>query len=724
MIGRILGERYEIIEEIGNGGMAIVYRAKCRMLNRYVAIKVLKDEFKVDEEFVKKFNRESQAAASLSHPNIVSVYDVGNDNGIYYIVMELVEGITLKEYIAANPKMNWRMALKFSMQMCSALTHAHRNGIIHRDIKPHNIIISRDGNCKVTDFGIACVNNMSETRKLDEGILGSVHYISPEHAKGVIPDERSDIYSLGVTMYEMLTGQLPFDGDSAVSVAVMHINKEPEPIKDINIVVPLSLVKIVNKAMAKNINLRYQSADEMYRDLYEMSNDPDIFAIPKDEPEEEPDINLDKTKKMSEKEIQDIKDQIGIEDINIQEIKEGPKETEITIEVKSTEKKQKSKKGFLAGFFKDLFKADTKKDKVAVIAAVITSVIIIGAVFVIAADMLIPGTISSIFERNDREFVIPSMVGKTVDEVKEEYKDKKIEFVIDEEVFDEEKAAGIIISHKPLAEMNVKLPIKIHLTVSKGAKEVKLSRYIDKEYRQAQLEIKNLGLKCVETSEYSDEVPEGYVISQNPLPDTVVKSGTEVILTVSKGVDEEFAIVPDLIGKTEAEAKAKLSDYDLVLGGIIREASNEKEGTVIAQSVPKNSELAKKSKVMITVSNGKKPESEKKDETTTETNKSSDNNSNTQTNGGTGNSANNANTGNSSSSETPTETTKTYVLSLSLPTSEDTVKVTVKQAGKVVFDKEVKTSAKTLNVTLTGNGQQNIEVYYNGSLVKTQRITF
>lgn len=696
MIGRVLGNRYEIVEEIGNGGMAIVYKARCQMLNRYVAVKVLKDEFKVDEEFVKKFNRESQAAASLSHPNIVSVYDVGNDNGIYYIVMELVEGITLKDYITANPKMNWRYALKFSMQIASALTHAHRNGIIHRDIKPHNIILSKDGNCKVTDFGIACVNKMNETRKIDEGILGSVHYISPEHAKGVVPDERSDIYSLGITMYEMLTGQLPFDGESAVSVAVMHINQEPEPIKNINIVVPLSLVKIVNKAMAKNISLRYQSADEMYRELYEVANDPDFFTVTDNTTAEEEE-DLSKTKIISKQEAEEIKTLIEEKTEEATEEKE-PKEQYITVNLAGRRKEKDVKKN---GFFKDLFKAENRKDKVAIIAALITSVIIIGAVFVIAADMLLPGTFSAIFAKQEKEFVIPTMVGETVDELKEKYKGKKIEFVIDEEVFSDEQEAGKVVSHEPLTGMNVKLPIKIHLTVSKGSKEIVLPKYIDKEYRQAQLEIKNLGLKCVEETEYSDEIPEGYVISQSPLPDTKVKSGSTVTLTVSKGADEEFAIVPDLKGLTEAEAKAKLADYDLVLGGIIRKASSEKEGTVIDQSVPKKSELAKKSKVVITISSGKKTDTDVTPDPDPTTNQ---------------------NPVTPPVEEKPV--TKSYVLKLDLPSSPDTVKVVVKLAGKVVYDKTVKTSEKTINVTLNGTGQKNVEVYYDGSLVKTQKISF
>ena len=684
MVGKILGDRYEIIEEIGNGGMAIVYKAKCRKLNRVVAIKVLKDEYKVDEEFVKKFNRESQAAASLSHPNIVSVYDVGHDDGIYYIVMELVEGVNLKDYILKNPKMDWRVALKYSMQICSALAHAHRNGIIHRDIKPHNIILSKDGNCKVTDFGIAFVNNMNETKKIDEGILGSVHYISPEHAKGVITDERSDIYSLGVTMYEMLTGVLPFDSDNAVSVAVMHINSDPKPIKDINIAVPLTLVQIVKKAMSKDILGRYQSANEMYKDLYELSNEPDVFVLAKEEPSD-----LGVTKVISKEETEEIKNKIqnGEKEIvisidNTPQKKEEEKET--------VQENKKAKKGF----FKDLFKAENKKDKVAIISALAVSVILIGMVLTFAVGILAPGIFN--FGSND-EYKIPKFVGSNIEDIKEEYKDIDIEFIISEEQFNDEYNEGIIITQNPDEGMNVKLPVKVRLTVSKGSREIVLSNYVNKEARQAELEITEQGLKYVEKTEYDEEVPAGYVISQYPLAKTKVLSGTDVTITVSKGANEEFAVVPNLIGLTEAEAKAKLTDYELVLGGIIREASDKEEGRVIAQSAPANSELVKKSKVTLTLSNGKKPSSNQGG--TTENNPSKPD-----------------------EPDEPEVTLKKYTLTLNLPSDKDSVTVKVDQDGKTVYNKSVKTSQKTLNVTLEGNGNHNIVVYYDGLLIKTQKI--
>lgn len=688
MIGKILGDRYEIIEEIGNGGMAVVYKAKCRKLNRVVAIKVLKDEFKVDEEFVKKFNRESQAAASLSHPNIVSVYDVGHDDGTYYIVMELVEGINLKDYIIKNPKMDWRVALKYSMQICSALTHAHRNGIIHRDIKPHNIILSKDGNCKVTDFGIAFVNNMNETRKIDEGILGSVHYISPEHAKGVITDERSDIYSLGVTMYEMLTGVLPFDGENAVSVAVMHINSDPKPIKDINIAVPLSLVQIVKKAMSKDISGRYQSANEMYKDLFELSNEPDVFVIEKEEP-----LDLGSTRVISREESEEIKNKIqnGEKEIVISIDNTHEEKEDVTEDVKELAKEKKKTK---KAFFKDLFKAENKKDKVAIIAASIVSVILIGAVLTFAFGILVPGGFN--LGSND-EYKIPKFVGNNIDDIKEEYKDLEIEFIVTEEEYNDEYNEGIIITQNPDEGMNVKLPVKVRLTVSKGSRQIILSNYVNKEARQAELEITEQGLKYVEKTEYDEEVPAGYVISQYPLPKTEVLSGTDVTITVSKGANEEFAVVPNLIGLTEAEAKAKLTDYELVLGGIIREASDKEEGRVIAQSAPANSELVKKSKVTLTLSNGKKPSQNQGEITENKPQKPDE----------------------------PDEvevTVKKYTLTLNLPTDKESVTVKVDQDGKTVFNKSVKTSQKTLNVTLEGNGSHNIVVYYDGLLVKTQKI--
>ena len=264
--GKLLGNRYEIIEKIGSGGMATVYKAKCLVLKRFVAVKVLRDEFTTDEEFIKRFNIEAQAVASLTHPNIVSVYDVGHEGNLYYIVMELVKGKTLKEIIVEDGALGWKWSVKIAMQIASALETAHRNNIIHRDIKPHNIIITEDGVAKVTDFGIAkAVSNSTITAF--GTTIGSVHYFSPEHARGGFTDARSDLYSLGVVMYEMVTGRVPFDSDTPVSVALKHMQEEPiEPIK-IKPDLPQCVNDIIMKAMRKDANERYQTATEMIKDL-------------------------------------------------------------------------------------------------------------------------------------------------------------------------------------------------------------------------------------------------------------------------------------------------------------------------------------------------------------------------------------------------------------------------------------------------------------------------
>ena len=273
MIGMILGNRYEIIKEIGSGGMANVYLAQCRLLNRYVAVKVLKSEFVNDQEFLARFNKEAQAAAAISSPNIVGVHDVGHDGDTHYIVMEYVEGQTLKEYIDENGMLSWQETVEYATQICSALDKAHKNNIVHRDIKPQNIIITNDGVLKVTDFGIARASS-NETLNVGESTMGSVHYFSPEQARGGYTDAKSDLYSLGVVMYEMVTGILPFTGETPIAIAIKHMQQKPISPKEFNISVPLAVEAIILKAMSKEQSLRYQSAAEMLADLHKVFNEP------------------------------------------------------------------------------------------------------------------------------------------------------------------------------------------------------------------------------------------------------------------------------------------------------------------------------------------------------------------------------------------------------------------------------------------------------------------
>ncbi|MDO5141990.1 MAG: protein kinase, partial [Eubacteriales bacterium] len=282
-IGKSLGGRYEIIDVVGVGGMAVVYRARCHVLNRYVAVKILKDEYAKDPEIRKRFSIESQAVAKLAHQNIVSVYDVGNDHGIDYIVMELIEGITLKEYMQQKGRLTWQEAVFFAEQICRALVHAHSRGVIHQDIKPQNVIILRDGSAKLTDFGIASFATTQETRVVQEAI-GSVHYISPEQAKGSKIDYRTDIYSLGVVMYEMLTGKLPFEGETALQVVMQHLNAMPLAPSELVPGIPRGLDAIVMHAMSANIGRRYASAEALYADLERVKNDVTVqFDYPTDD---------------------------------------------------------------------------------------------------------------------------------------------------------------------------------------------------------------------------------------------------------------------------------------------------------------------------------------------------------------------------------------------------------------------------------------------------------
>ena len=708
MIGKMLSDRYEIIEEVGSGGMAVVYKAKCHKLNRYVAVKILKEQYREDKEFVARFIRESQAAASLSSPNIVSVYDVGHDGDIDYIIMELVEGITLKEYIDKNGMMDWRLVLKFSLQICSALIDAHRNGIIHRDIKPHNVIVTPNGDCKVADFGIAATtSNISETKKVEDegGIMGSIHYISPEHAKGVIPDERSDIYSLGITMYEMLTGQLPFDGESSVIIAVKHINEQPTPIKDINIAVPLKVVNIVNKAINKNIEERYQSAKEMYDAIEQVLLDPDMAPLETEEPEE-PDVETEiiagKTKEISGKNIRIIREQAGVTEDGKTE--DAPRE-----------KGKKKKKGFLG----ELFAVNGKEDKKAVVWAVITSLVLIFAVTFVCLSIFMPSFgIGALFTRAGKEIEMPSLVGKQFEDVEKEYKGD-MNFVV-EEVFDNEHEDGEVISHKPGAGMSVKTPVKVQIKVSKGSKELKTPALVGMDSTNAIKLLTSKGLKYKETAVFDDSAESGTVIKQSPAEGEKIKSGDTVTLTVSKGKDEEMITMPQLTGMTESEAKTAITSAKLKVGAIIKKDSDKPQGTVIEQSIPHGSSISKNTSVNITVSSGKKSEDSEQDN-----NNHTNNNNETPPKKDNDNQGGD-NTGKPTQTQTQTQTTqaKQYNLSVSLPADKETVSVIIKQSGSTVYDKTVNTSVGTLNVTLYGTDTANIQVFFDGVLVRTQKVTF
>ncbi len=549
LIGKIIGNRYEILEEVGNGGMATVYKAKDHVLNRHVAVKVLKDEFTTDSDFIRRFNTEAQSAASLSHANIVSIYDVGHEeeNNLYYIVMELVKGKTLKEIINKEGTLSWKWAVNIAMQIASALELAHKNGIIHRDIKPHNIIITEDGVAKVTDFGIAkAVSNSTITAF--GTTIGSVHYFSPEQAKGSITDAKSDIYSLGVVMYEMLTGKVPFDADTPVSVALKHMQEDPvEPI-EINSEIPTAVNQIVLKAMQKDPLDRYQSATEMLVDLSKALKDPDgDFVI--------------------------IENKDGGYTRVMNAITED--------QVKST---VKTKKKGIAGFF-----AEHPKTKILVL---LLSLVLLFVIVFLITKIALDGGVT-------KKVAIPNLVGITKEEAQKKVDELKIKLEITEAA-NKDVEAGKIISQDPEFKDNkIEEGSTIKVIISKGPETTELPKLTGKTIEDARKIATELGITLKEENENSDTVQEGYIIKQDTKEGVLVKSGDTVTVHVSSGVKKTK--VPTVVDMDEGTAKATLSNANLKSNISYTSDESKTNGKVISQSIEQGKEVAEGTTVDIVV---------------------------------------------------------------------------------------------------------------------------
>ena len=548
--GKMLGNRYEIIEKIGNGGMATVYKAKCHVLNRYVAVKVLKDEFTTDEEFIKRFAAEAQSAASLTHPNIVSIYDVGHEDNLYYIVMELIKGKTLKQIINEDGKLPWKWSLNIVSQIASALETAHRNKIIHRDIKPHNIIITEDGIAKVTDFGIAKVVSNSTITAFG-ATIGSVHYFSPEHAKGGYTDEKSDIYSLGVVMYEMLTGQVPFDADTAVSVALKHMQEEPiEPV-ELNPDIPKAVNDIIMKAMQKDTGLRYQSATEMLNDINMALKRPDGDFV-----------NL----------------RTAGENFETQRFE--PLEDE-EIRTKRNNKKDENK-----------FKKFISNHKVLSF--------FIGAILLFAVAFGGTALVSKFVFNQDVN--LPNFVGMTKEEAQKEADKIKVKLDFEEE-FSADVEEGKVISQDPEFKENSKIKEKsiVKLKISKGTELVKVPKVTGMEKEEAIKTLEDLGLKVEIKEETSKKVEEGYVINQDIAENKEINAGDTVTITVSTGTGITQVSVPSVTGKTENEARTALESAKLKVTVNYEEDSSKTEGIVLKQNVESGKKVDEGTTVTITV---------------------------------------------------------------------------------------------------------------------------
>lgn len=566
-IGKMLDDRYEILELIGSGGMANVYKARCHRLNRLVAIKILKSDLADNADFRRRFHDESQAVAQLSHANIVSVYDVSTNPDREYIVMELIDGITLKQYMERRGRMDWRESLHFITQIMRGLSHAHSRGIIHRDIKPQNIMVLRDGSVKVADFGIACLANQGQT--LTQEALGSVHYISPEQARGDRIDARSDIYSAGVVLYEMLTGRLPFEGDSAVSVAIQHLSSVPLAPRDIDPSIPEPLELICMKAMNSDPNKRYASADAMIEDLEKFRRDPSVDM-----------------------------------DYIRQELTAPAADTEPTMPLPTAQVASAVKKH--TGELRREREAEEEpprrdKKSIAIIAGIFAAAVLL----VVLLFKLILGDFGP--AGSNKSYPVPDIRGKTVEEAQEMEGVKDI-FLIEVQGTrtTEEYQPGQIVEQDPAAGRTRKSNLVIQVYVAAEPEKVPMKDLVGMEYRQARVLLTDMGLDLKITTETvsSDKYGADAVIETVPVADEPLVAGQTVILRVSTG--PETVTVPTFTGQDIANAVQNAQDLGLTVGEITYDTfSFAPQGQVIEQSIKPTNEVSGGTKISFTVSGQK-----------------------------------------------------------------------------------------------------------------------
>ena len=548
-IGKMLDDRYEILEVIGEGGMAIVYRALDHRLNRDVAVKIMRDEMAADEEFRRRFCTESHAVAMLSHPNIVAVYDVSHNDNVEYIVMELVDGITLKQYMERKGIVAWKEVVHFTKQISKALAHAHERGIIHRDIKPQNIMLLRDGTIKVGDFGIAALEN--EVYENNGEAIGSIHYIAPEQARGECPDARSDIYSLGVMMYEMLTGGLPFTGNTLGEIAVQHMNAKPVPPHEKNPEIPLELERITLKAMSAELSERYQSANELLSDLEAFIHTP---------------VTIDGESA----------------DYENPDVKPVRSSTELSRERYRLRRRRSDVVSFMSGTFGLLVLA------VALFAFLWN--FWLKDVFSPAERIALPN-----FEGSNYESIINNT------ELSSMYKFNVI-YISDDSV-----EPGIVISQSPAAGRSMMVTpsgIEVDLTVNAGVSLTSVPDVLNTDYRDAMRNLRAAGFNVEIENAASDSYTKDYVIATSPVAGEQLSSGSTVYITVSAGPEIQYVSMPNLVGSTEDSAISRIESSNLSYGGSDRVVSDYEAGTVIDQSISSSESVAEHTKVYLTVSSG------------------------------------------------------------------------------------------------------------------------
>ena len=662
-IGKLLDNRYELLELIGSGGMAKVYKARCHRLNRLVAVKILREDMAQDAEFRRRFHDESQAVAMLSHPNIMAVYDVSRSSELEYIVMELLDGITLKQYMQRKGnKLNWREALHFTTQIVKALGHAHSRGIIHRDIKPHNVMVLRDGSVKVADFGIARVLSASHSTLTQEA-LGSVHYISPEQARGSNIDARSDLYSAGVVLYEMITGRLPFEGDTPVSVAIQHINSIPLSPRELDPELPEALEKITMKAMAPNPDNRYRSADDMLSDLEEFRKNPNISfdydlltVVPTESDEEKTQIHSITPAPSREMPRSEMK-------------RERPQRM---IEEDSEEDSDRRSGGMFSS----------------ILLAVVAVLAFVGVVAFFLYKTFFAGLLAPA-----QTYEIPSLVGKSYEAVLVDPAYSDFQITLGSTVSNDDSKAGEIIRQNPVAGSTVGADGRqISVVVSSGPKEIFMVDLYNMEYREANLAIESLGLRVgTPTYEHNDVVAYNHVISFTPLKDTVLKPGDKVDMVLSLGPEALKLDMPTLVGLTQEQAESKIIMRHLEIGDISEEYSNSiPKGTVMDQYPEAGTQVSEGIKVNLLISLGPNPSTVTTPEPDPEPEENEDG---------------------------------SKTVSIPLPTWNGMLHLRVEMDGEDIFSGEVDAAMNSSQLlTIFGSGKKKLYIYYDGALSRTMDV--
>ena len=727
-IGRLLDNRYEILEIIGTGGMAVVYKARCHRLNRLVAIKILKDEYSRDEEFRRRFHHEGEAVAMLSHPNIVQVYDVSSTGNADFIVMELIDGITLKQYMEKKGTLNWKETLHFAMQIGKALEHAHGRGIVHRDIKPHNVMVLKNGSVKVTDFGIARV--MSKSNTLTKEALGSVHYISPEQAKGGWVDNRSDLYSLGVVMYEMMTGRPPYDGESPVAVAIQHINGGAAMPTTLNPNIPAGLEQIIMKAMALDTKDRYPSATEMLHDMDEFRKDPSIvFGAPKT-------ANLEPTRKLNPEEVVqaarksrttaekvagtaagaagaaaaaqaraagDLKrQQQAAEAARIRA--EGTRTTAQRSAPASQSRSQTYTPATAPRRTREQIREEIREEernRMATIAVVTCSAVAIIAIIIFLV-LLVNGVL---FNRGETTVKVPNLVGEYYDNIRDT---QGLDITIGDYRHSDTVAKDKVISQTPSYGAEVVQGTKVTVFISLGPEpEVKvLDNLALMPLEEAKAYLTRLNMNPLVKYEFHETIEKGSVIRTDPGPGTELRDGQTVWLVCSSGSVIETAEFPSVIGLNYATAKSQLESMGFQDVTYVRKESEEDKDEVIAQPYAKGTEVDVTETIILTISKGpKKTEvpTERPAEKPTEPPKQPPEEEPT---------------------EAAEEVTKTVSIELPGDSTEDYV-LGLYLNGRAVMENTVITAGTpSLSVTLTGAGTMYYDLYINDAYYKTVKVVF